>query len=209
MTNNGKGSLDERKVLKVSDGADDFGTGMEFSGEEPMPADGADETPVNMDEPVDGEENPFDTNFDAGVEASEEDDPKKFIQQLAGKLSQSLRSYNSDLPSPDVDLNKYVAGMVTKQAVEGLSAKDANEILKKIQGDEDAETSETDIEDEPQTEQEPTEDDEITNESVIRDKINEIFQELTNPNGEEVQMDKPIGQVTTFSKKPFTAPHFK
>ena len=37
----------------------------------------------------------FDTNFDAGVDADEDTDPKKYIQQLTGKLSQSLRKYNS------------------------------------------------------------------------------------------------------------------
>ena len=43
----------------------------------------------------------FDTNFDAGIDADENTDPKKFIQQLTGKLSQSLRKYNNDLPKPD------------------------------------------------------------------------------------------------------------
>ena len=51
----------------------------------------------------------FDTNFDAGVDADEDTDPKKYIQQLTGKLSQSLRKYNSSLPQPETDLCKYVA----------------------------------------------------------------------------------------------------
>lgn len=82
------------------------------------------------------EENQFDTNFDAGVEANEDEDPKKYIQQLTGKLSQTLRSYNQNLPQPDADLNKFVAGMIVKQAVEGLSPEDANDILNKVQNDE-------------------------------------------------------------------------
>ena len=32
----------------------------------------------------------FGGGFDAGVEADEDEDPKRFIQQLTGKLSQSL-----------------------------------------------------------------------------------------------------------------------
>ena len=44
-----------------------------------------------------GDNNEFDTNFDPGVEADEEQDPKKFIQQLTGKLSQSLRKYNENI----------------------------------------------------------------------------------------------------------------
>lgn len=77
----------------------------------------------------------FDTNFDAGVEADEETDPKKYIQQLTGKLSQTLMKYNNDLGQPDVDLNKYVAGMINKQATEGLSEDDVEEILSKVKAD--------------------------------------------------------------------------
>lgn len=86
--------------------------------------------------------NAYDTNFDAGVEADEEQDPKKYIQQLTGKLSQSLRSYNETLPQPDVDLAKYVAGMIIKQAIEGLSPEDTNDILNKVKAD-DTETNDT------------------------------------------------------------------
>ena len=84
-----------------------------------------------------GGQSEFDTNFDAGVEADEEQDPKKFIQQLTGKLSQSLRKYNDNNGQPDVDLNKYVAGMIIKQATEGLSQDDADEIIQKVKADED------------------------------------------------------------------------
>lgn len=85
--------------------------------------------------PMDGQ-NPFDSNFDPGVEADEEQDPKRFIQQLTGKLSQSLHQYNEGLPQPDADLGKYVAGMIIKQAIEGLSQEDRSEILDKVNNDE-------------------------------------------------------------------------
>ena len=81
--------------------------------------------------------NQFDTNFDAGVEADEEQDPKKYIQQLTGKLSQTLQKYTDDNGQADVDLNKYVAGMITKQAMKGLSEEDAEEILDKVKAGED------------------------------------------------------------------------
>jgi hypothetical protein len=83
-----------------------------------------------------GMQNPYDSNFDPGVEANEEEDPKRFIQQLAGKLSQSLLQYNKSLPQPDADLGKYVAGMVVKQAVEGLSQEDKTDVINKINSDE-------------------------------------------------------------------------
>lgn len=79
----------------------------------------------------------FDTNFDAGVDANEDQDPKKFIQQLTGKLSQSLRKYNNENGQPDVELNKYVAGMVVKQAMDGLSEEDAEDIINKVQSNEE------------------------------------------------------------------------
>ena len=82
------------------------------------------------------EENEYGPDFDAGVEADENEDPKKYIQQLSGKLSQSLRKYNQELPKPDSELNKYVAGMINKSATEGLSQEDVKEIIDKINSDE-------------------------------------------------------------------------
>lgn len=77
----------------------------------------------------------FEADFDAGVEANEDEDPKKYIQQLTGKLSQSLRKYNEGLPKPDAELSKYVAGMIIKQAVDGLSQEDVADIMDKVEND--------------------------------------------------------------------------
>ena len=90
-----------------------------------------------MDGGMGGADSQFDTNFDAGVEADEDQDPKKYIQQLTGKLSQTMQKYTTDNGQPDVDLNKYVAGMIIKQAMKGLSEQDAEEIINKVQSDED------------------------------------------------------------------------
>ena len=84
-----------------------------------------------------GEDMNYGADFDAGVEADENTDPKKFIQQLTGKLSQSLRKYNQSLPQPDADLDKYVAGMIIKQAIEGLPQEDVTEILDKVNNGEE------------------------------------------------------------------------
>ena len=83
----------------------------------------------------DGAQENFEADFDAGVEANEEEDPKKYIQQLTGKLSQSLRKYNEGLPQPDAELSKYVAGMIIKQAVDGLSQEDVADIMNKVEDD--------------------------------------------------------------------------
>ncbi|MBP5455578.1 MAG: hypothetical protein J6Y37_03700, partial [Paludibacteraceae bacterium] len=101
--------MNERKVLKVpSTPKPDMTPPMDMppaGQEQQLPPQMPDDVPQMdggmMDEPMDG--------FDPGVEANEDEDPKKFIQQLTGKLSQSLRSYNSQLPRPDADLCKYVA----------------------------------------------------------------------------------------------------
>ena len=45
---------------------------------------------------ADDTENQFDTNFDAGVQADEESDPEKYIQQLTGKLCTTLDKFNED-----------------------------------------------------------------------------------------------------------------
>ena len=95
--------------------------------------------PMDNQMPMDNQNNQFDTNFDAGVDADEEQDPKRYIQQLTGKLSQSLRDYNQSLQQPDVDLDKYVAGMIIKQAIEGLSDEDTKDILDKVNSGEDFE----------------------------------------------------------------------
>jgi hypothetical protein len=95
-------------------------------GEEPMAPMEDNQTPGNQ-MPSD-----FNTNFDAGVEADEETDPKRYIQQLTGKLSQSLNSYNNENGEPDTELGKYVLGMLVKQGTKGMEEKDRKEIIKKI-----------------------------------------------------------------------------
>lgn len=76
-------------------------------------------------------ENPFDSNFDAGVEADEDTDPEKFIQQLTGKLTQSLRDYDEQSQG-NTDLDKYVLGMVIKQCVKNLDDEGRKDLIKKI-----------------------------------------------------------------------------
>ena len=121
----------------------DMGGGMPPMGGSNDPMMGGGMPPMDM--PT--RQNPFDTNFDAGVEADENADPKKYIQQLTGKLSQSLRNYNDGQPQADADLNKYVAGMIIKQAIDGLSPEDVQEVLGKVKSGEDMQ--------EPQGGQEP------------------------------------------------------
>lgn len=156
----------------------------------------------------------FDTNFDAGVDADENTDPKKFIQQLTGKLSQSLRKYNNDLPKPDEELSKYVAGMILKQTTDGLTDSDKKDIIDKVNGNGSDNDSGDDIP--PMEDQSMEMQDDMGEENPMmegfnrRKLINELFQELTTVNDKTNSKiaDRPLKNVG-FKKKPFTAPSMR
>lgn len=156
----------------------------------------------------------FDTNFDAGVDANENTDPKKFIQQLTGKLSQSLRKYNNDLPKPDEELSKYVAGMILKQTTDGLTDSDKKDIIDKVNGngsDNDSGDDMTPMEDQSMDMQDDMGEENPMMEGFNRRKlINELFQELTTVNDKTNSKiaDRPLKNVG-FKKKPFTAPSMR
>ena len=127
-------------------------------------------------------ESDYDTNFDAGVEADEDEDPKKFIQQLTGKLSQELNKYNNE-NGDDEELSKYVGKMIAKAAAKGLDEKGKKELIKSIN------TTESD------------EDIEIGNEG----NEEEVDVDIENPDGEggeemtDIEQEQPIDECT-FSK---------
>ena len=105
-------------------GGNDMGMGNDpMMGNEPMGGD--------MEDPMMDDEN------------GAENDPKKEIQKLSGKLSQELRNYNNDQQSPDTDLNKYVAGMIIPQATKSMTSDEKAEVINKIKKgmtDDDLET---------------------------------------------------------------------
>lgn len=156
----------------------------------------------------------FDTNFDAGVDADEDTDPKKYIQQLTGKLSQSLRKYNSNLPQPETDLCKYVAGMILKQTTEGLTDGDKKEIIDKINGDNgDFGGDIPSMDNDAQMGNDPNMGggEQPMMESINHRKlVNEIFQELTQKRDDSRNSIRPreIKNIG-FRKKPFTAPQLR
>lgn len=209
VTNEG---IDERKVIKVDTPApveppiQEPPVGSQMppeQGQQPM------EQPTFDDGQGDGQDE-YDTDFNAGVEADEDSDPKRYIQQLTGKLSQKLRTYNSELPSPDTDLNKYVAGMINKQAIEGLDNKDVKEILSKIKSDET-------MDDEPDDGDEMDADDEsddfnaddMQQESVDRRKINELFQNITQGDNDEPIVTDTDNNGDSYRRQPFMPPSFQ
>lgn len=96
-----------------------------------------------------GNDKPFDDEpFDAGVEANEEQDPKKFIQQLSGKLGTSLRKYNEQNGQPDFELEKFAINSVLSAThTSKMDDQDQNDIIKKVktsgQGDDNSDNQNT------------------------------------------------------------------
>lgn len=77
-----------------------------------------------------GLDSQFDNDFDAGVEADETEDPKKYIQQLTGKLATTLRKYLET--SNDSETKKFVINSLIPAAVPGLGEDDVKEIIEKV-----------------------------------------------------------------------------
>lgn len=158
----------------------------------------------------------FDTNFDAGVDADENTDPKKYIQQLTGKLSQSLRKYNENLPQPESDLCKYVAGMILKQTTEGLTDAEKKEIIDKVNGNatDDNMDGEMDMGDDIPPMDDPNamgmdggQEQQMMESINHRQLVNEIFQDIIQGKRDH-QYDikgRPVKDIS-FRKKPFTSP---
>jgi len=80
------------------------------------------------------DDKPFDdTPFDAGVEASEEDNPEKYIQQLSGKLGQSLRKYTKEMGEPNFDLEKFaINSVISATNSSEMDQQDQTDIISKI-----------------------------------------------------------------------------
>ena len=161
----------------------------------------------NMMEPDGGSD--FDTNFDAGVEADEDEDPKKYIQQLTGKLSQELGKYNNELGEPDIELSKYVGGMIVKQVAKNLDDKGRKELIKKINT---SETNEEPSDENLESEEPENLGDEMPMESyrLTKNNMRKLF-ETFNQNIEKYDEENLTNKNVkiTKSNKPFSSPKFK
>jgi hypothetical protein len=168
---------------------------LKLAGSTPEPAATAEPAPVDDAPPADasfgGEkpssssEKPFDDEpFDAGVEADEESDPKKFIEQLTGKLGQSLRKYNEEQGQPDFELEKFaINSLLSATHISEMDAEDQKDIISKVkkagQGDKDVapesdETSDETPSEEPAPESEPS-DEEGLDELHVYENMDNLF----------------------------------
>lgn len=116
----------------------------------------------------------------------EESTPKKEIQKLTGSLSQELRTYNDSQQEQDTELNKYVAGMILKQAGKSMTSKDKDDVIKKMDGVESNETNDMPME---------------SVKKIAKKVVNEIFNDSLIY-GERKREDKKSSQIKSF-KNPF------
>lgn len=141
----------------------------------PPPAPELDTNPEAQAPSDGGNDKPFDDKpFDAGVEADEATDPKKFIEQLSGKLGQSLRKYTETTGNPDFELEKFVVNSALAAThTSEMDPQDQNDIIKKVKeaGKGDEVSSEPGEEPSQEPSMEPASDDTPTDEPS--DGINE------------------------------------
>ncbi len=92
------------------------------------------EAPAAPDAQQSSDDKPFDSEpFNAGVEADEQSDPKKYIEQLTGKLGQSLRKYNEDHGQPDLELEKFaINSLLSATHTADMDSNDQDDIIKKV-----------------------------------------------------------------------------
>lgn len=131
-----------------------------------------------------------------------ENDPKKEIQKLSGKLSQELRNYNNDQETPDTDLNKYVAGMIIPQATKSMTSDEKAEVINKIKKgmtDDDLDTDDMGGDN--------SMGDEMPMESKhnLDSIINEIIGSLINGDEKENREEKKITNKRVTNKNPFVS----
>lgn len=204
------------KVSSPQDSADDMGAMDGIGGAmPPMPSPMGNDMPMNepmdmgdegMDSPMDGGGQSFDHNFDAGIDTDEDEDPKKYIQQLTGKLSQSLNKYNDSLPEADNELCKYVASMIIKASVKNADEKTVKEIYKKLKddaGSADEDSEEPDTVEDGET---PDENDmPMESKKYVNNLVSEVCREVLKQKSDIETMvnDK------SYKKKPFMSPNIK
>jgi len=134
-----KGAMDKRGLsyaTHFSEGADLIETKYTLKVDNPNPAPEEPVTPEFGSEPTPemGDDKPFDDEpFEAGVEADETSEPKEYIQQLSGKLGQSLRKYEKDMGTPDLELEKFAVNSVLSATNTGeMDDEDQKDIIKKV-----------------------------------------------------------------------------
>jgi hypothetical protein len=155
------------------------------------------------------DEKPFeDEPFDAGVEADEDTDPAKFIQQLAGKLGQSLRQYTDNQGQPDFDLEKFAVNSVLSAThTSEMDQSDQKDIINKVKGAGKDDNESNDDENNLDTDNDEPTDDTSGDDSLDfgEEPVEEIVEELPLNSGEmsiDVLSPEMSGMITGCQMEP-------
>ncbi len=117
---------------------------------QPESTETATETGNGGDEPIFNDE-----KFDAGVDVNEEEDPKKYLEKLTGKLAQTLRTYSKD-EGADYELEKYILNsIISATHTSQMEPEDQQKIIKKVE--EAGSPDEADVQAEPEAQQQEVE----------------------------------------------------
>ena len=145
-----------------------------------------------IEEPSD--DKPFDDEpFEAGVEADEENEPEKYIQQLSGKLGQSLRKYTEELGAPDYDLEKFAINSVLSATNSGeMDQQDQSDIIQKVKSSTTDGTSKKDEEPEPNDTENTDNEDLPDDEPLDLDNIDMEESVLTKKKSRNDLLDKEV-----------------
>lgn len=145
-------------------------------------------------EPV-ADDKPFDDEpFDAGVEASEDSDPKKYIEQLTGKLGQSLRKYTEEQGQPDFDLEKFaINSLLSATHTSEMDEEDKKDIIEKVNtaGNDNDEDDSQDIENDVEINSDNINSDDSNNGSFDEDPMGQDDEEGLNETKTQVELDNP------------------
>ena len=143
---------------------------------------------------------PFDDEpFEAGVEANEEENPEKYIQQLSGKLGQSLRKYTDSMGQPDYDLEKFAINSVLSATNSGeMDQQDQNDIIQKVKNSSTdgsgGDGEDAGMPDDGMPDEEPTGGEEdLGDEELDFSEIDMEEGHNPNPNGKTVFQDMTLG----------------
>ena len=153
------------------------------------------EIPTNMDVPQNNEMPFGKEKFDAGIDVNEDEDPKKYIEKLTGKLAQKLRDYNES--SDDTDTNKFVINSLIPAAIPEMSENDAQDVIKKVKDNIGQVSDENNLDNQNDSQIPPEEipSEDVTQESKeneIDDLISELFRhKKTNKNSKNKNPFKP------------------
>lgn len=149
-----------------------------------------------------GPEEPMDTPASEGPEESDDDVSFKMIQKLTGKLAQKIRDFqekDEEITSKDA---KYVVNSILSALADNLEDDDKDDIIAKLEGEEDENMGDMGMGDEVMPEEEPTGEemgtDEMPEEGMPEDELPK--EEMGEGDMNEKYMDKVMKSIFNESK---------